>query len=57
MAEGGVCFSRNALVDASFDELRRGQPVELAVQRKESEKGLQASTVRLITALKCFPGK
>jgi cold shock CspA family protein len=44
-------------VDASFDELRRGQTVELAVQRKESEKGLQASTVRLITALKCFPGK
>ena len=56
-AEGEVYFSRNAVVDASFDELRPGQPVELVVQREESKKGLQASTVRPITTLEYCPRK
>lgn len=43
-----VYFHRNAVVDGDFDRLSAGDPVELVVQGKESDKGPQASTVKPI---------
>lgn len=43
-----VYFHRNAVVDGDFDQLKAGDPVELVVQAKESDKGPQASTVKPI---------
>jgi ribosome-associated translation inhibitor RaiA/cold shock CspA family protein len=56
-AEGEIYFNRNSLVNTTFDQLTPGQPVEIAVQRQESEKGLQASTVRPITTMRLDPAK
>ncbi|HIC82219.1 MAG TPA: HPF/RaiA family ribosome-associated protein, partial [Kiloniellaceae bacterium] len=48
-AEGQeVYFHRNSLVDADFDKLETGQEVRLVLAEGESEKGPQASTVKLV---------
>ncbi len=46
-----VYFHENSVVDESFTNLKKDDPVELVVQTDESEKGPQASTVRRITPL------
>jgi ribosome-associated translation inhibitor RaiA/cold shock CspA family protein len=56
-AEGQVYFSRNSVIGAAFDELKLGQPVELAVEREDSAKGLQASTVQLLRTMRYDPNK
>jgi len=43
-----VYFHQNSLVDADFGKLKTGQEVRVVLAEKESEKGPQASTVRLI---------
>ncbi|NIA71450.1 HPF/RaiA family ribosome-associated protein [Pelagibius litoralis] len=43
-----VYFHRNSLVGADFDALEVGQEVRLVLAEGESEKGSQASTVKLI---------
>jgi len=43
-----IYFHRNALVDADFDSLKEGTPVELTVVYGESPEGPQATTVRPI---------
>jgi len=43
------------VVDHDFDELKKGQPVELAVWRGDSEIGPHASTVRPIGAMEYDP--
>ncbi len=43
-----VYFHRNSLVDASFDALEAGQAVRLVLAEMESDKGPQASTVKLV---------
>ncbi len=50
--EGEVYFHRNSVTGGSFDDLRPGQPVELVAQYGESEKGLQASTIRPLRPMK-----
>jgi len=50
--EGEVYFHRNSVAGGNFDDLHPGQPVELVAQRDESEKGLQASTIRPIHPMK-----
>ena len=45
---GEIYFHRNSLVDADFDKLEEGQEVRYVVAEKESDKGPQASTVKLI---------
>jgi ribosomal subunit interface protein len=48
-SEGGeIYFHRNSLVDADFDKLEEGQQVRYVVAERESDKGHQASTVKLI---------
>lgn len=51
-SEGEVYFHRNAVTGGAFDDLRPGQPVELVARRDESEKGLQASTIRPLRPMK-----
>jgi len=47
--EGGLLyFHRNSLVDADFDKLAEGQEVRYVAAEGESDKGPQASTVKLI---------
>lgn len=43
-----VYFHRNSLVDGDFDALEAGQDVRLVLAEAESEKGPQASTVKLV---------
>lgn len=43
-----IYFHQNSLVDADFDKLQEGQEVRYVAVEKESEKGPQASTVKLI---------
>jgi ribosomal subunit interface protein len=43
-----IYFHRNSLVDADFDKLEEGQEVRCVVAEDESDKGPQASTVKLI---------
>jgi ribosomal subunit interface protein len=43
-----IYFHRNSLVDADFDKLEAGQKVRFVVAEGESDKGPQASTVKLI---------
>jgi ribosomal subunit interface protein len=45
---GEIYFHRNSLVDADFDKLDEGQEVRYVVAEGESDKGPQASTVKLI---------
>lgn len=45
-----VYFHRNAVVNGGFDDLAEGDPVELALDQGDSEKGPHASTVRRIGA-------
>ena len=48
-AEGQeIYFHKNSLVDADFDKLETGQEVRLVMAEAESEKGPQASTVKLV---------
>lgn len=46
-----IYFHRNSVVAVGFDQLTKGDTVELVVQYGESEKGPQASTVRPISSL------
>jgi ribosome-associated translation inhibitor RaiA/cold shock CspA family protein len=50
-----VYFHRNSVVDADFEALDLGDPVEVVVQSKESDVGPQASTVRRIGAQAFVP--
>jgi len=50
-----VYFHRNSVVDADFEALELGDPVEVVVQAKESDVGPQASTVRRIGARAFVP--
>ena len=43
-----IYFHRNSLVEADFDKLEAGQEVRYVVAESESDKGPQASTVKLI---------
>lgn len=43
-----VYFHKNSVVDADFDKLEAGQEVRLVMAEGESEKGPQASTVKLV---------
>jgi len=43
-----IYFHRNSLVDADFDKLSEGQEVRYVAAEGESDKGPQASTVKLI---------
>jgi len=43
-----IYFHRNSLVDADFDKLEEGQEVRFVEVNGESDKGPQASTVKLI---------
>jgi ribosomal subunit interface protein len=43
-----IYFHQNSLVDGDFDKLEEGQEVRYVVAEKESDKGPQASTVKLI---------
>ena len=43
-----IYFHRNSLAEADFDKLEPGQEVRYVVAESESDKGPQASTVRLI---------
>ena len=43
-----IYFHRNSLVDADFDKLEAGQEVRYVAAEGESDKGPQASTVKLI---------
>ena len=43
-----IYFHQNSLVDADFDKLEEGQEVRYVAAEKESDKGPQASTVKLI---------
>lgn len=43
-----IYFHQNSLVDSEFDKLEQGQEVRYVVAEKESDKGPQASTVKLI---------
>ncbi len=43
-----IYFHQNSLVDADFDKLEEGQEVRFVTAEKESDKGPQASTVKLI---------
>jgi cold shock CspA family protein len=45
---GEIYFHRNSLVDADFDKLEEGQEVRYVIAEGESDKGPQASTVKLI---------
>ncbi len=45
---GEIYFHQNSLVDAEFDKLQEGQKVRYVVAEGESDKGPQASTVKLI---------
>ncbi len=47
-----VYFHRNSVADNGFDGLAIDDPVELAVDSEESDKGPQASTVRPVGDLK-----
>ena len=47
-----IYFHRNSVVDGDFDDLAKGDKVELVVQIDESEIGPQASTVRPIGSLR-----
>ena len=46
--EREVSFHRNSVVDGDFDGLQVGGEVRLAIDEKEGEQGLQATTVQLI---------
>ena len=46
-----IYFHRNAVVGASFDDLEKGQTVELVVFRGDSAIGPHASTVKLISPM------
>ena len=48
---GELYFHRNAVVDADFESLRAGDPVEFVAQADESAQGPQASTVKPIGPL------
>ncbi len=50
-----IFFHRNAVVDYAYDDLEKGQPVELAVWSGDSEIGPHASTVRPIGAMEYEP--
>jgi ribosomal subunit interface protein len=50
-----IFFHRNAVVDYDFDDLEKGQPVELAVWTGDSEIGPHASTVRPIGSMEYNP--
>ncbi|MEQ8355913.1 MAG: HPF/RaiA family ribosome-associated protein [Kiloniellaceae bacterium] len=43
-----IYFHQNSLVEADFAKLEEGQEVRYAVAEKESDKGPQATTVKLI---------
>lgn len=43
-----IYFHRNSLVDADFDKLEEGQEVRFVAAEGESEKGPQATTVKLV---------
>ncbi|GAB4355875.1 MAG: HPF/RaiA family ribosome-associated protein [Kiloniellaceae bacterium] len=43
-----IYFHRNSLVDADFDKLAEGQEVRYVAAEGESDKGPQASTVKVI---------
>ena len=43
-----IYFHQNSLVDADFAKLQEGQEVRYVAAEKESDKGPQASTVKLI---------
>lgn len=43
-----IYFHQNSLVEGDFDKLEEGQEVRYVVAEKESDKGPQASTVKLI---------
>ncbi|HMA14037.1 MAG: HPF/RaiA family ribosome-associated protein [Bacteroidota bacterium] len=43
-----IYFHRNSLVDGDFDKLQEGQEVRYVAAEGESDKGPQASTVKLI---------
>ena len=45
---GEVYFHRNAVADGGFESLKRDDEVRFVVAEKEGEKGIQASTVKLI---------
>src|SRR3546814_6397380 len=45
---GEIYFHKNSLVDADFDKLVEGQEVSYVVAEGESDKGPQASMVKLI---------
>ena len=46
--EGEIYFDRHAVVDGAFEDLEPGSEVRLVVAEGESDKGLQATTVRAI---------
>jgi len=50
-----IYFHRNAVVDARFENLEEGTPVELCLVHGESPAGPQATTVRPISPLKLNP--
>ncbi len=50
-----VYFHRNSVVDADFDDLAEGQPVELVLIHGESPMGPQATTVRPIRPMQYVP--
>lgn len=56
MTDGSeVYFHRNSLVDADFDKLAPGQPVELVMMHGESPAGPQATTVKTIRPMQLHP--
>ncbi|MFP4539074.1 MAG: cold shock domain-containing protein [Dichotomicrobium sp.] len=50
-----IFFHRNAVGDCEFDDLEKGQPVELALWSGDSDIGPHASTVRPIGAMEYDP--
>ncbi|MEZ5668543.1 MAG: ribosome-associated translation inhibitor RaiA [Alphaproteobacteria bacterium] len=47
-----IYFHRNSVLNGGFDQLGKGDTVELTVRHDESDKGPQASTVRPIGSLR-----